>query len=142
MGDGLVVDPDLNVCVDPTDCPSNYPWIDHTNGFCVDICPEGEYGDPSTMECGPLNDCPGGYYGDDYLNECVLPSGCTTNSPYADSLSGSRMCVHLDDCPANSYGDLVEKECVYNGNCHASIPYTDENTRKCVVFPQTPILGT
>lgn len=134
MGDGLAVNPLTNVCSDYSSCPTEYPWADSDSGFCVEMCPDGVFGDPNTMECVDLSSCPTGYYGDDTNNECVLPADCPTNTPYADPVSGSRMCVALEDCPDDTYGDVVQKECVYNGDCYTTIPYTDEKTRRCVVL--------
>ena len=61
-------------CVNDTDCPYGY-YADDNLGLCVTACTEGQW--IHGKNC--IVQCPDGYYGNPSTLTCVIPTGCPTN---------------------------------------------------------------
>ena len=70
---GMMWDPDLEVCVEEPECPEGQIW-DLELGECIDIpeCPDGQVWDPQAEECVPGDECPSGLW-DEITGICVEP---------------------------------------------------------------------
>ena len=108
-------------CVNATDCPYGY-YADDNLGLCVSACTENQW--IHGKNCLPQ--CPDGYYGNPSTLTCVLPAGCPTNY-YADNETVS--CV--SECQG-SFGDASTHRCVFVCPIVSSVKYyADPVTRKC-----------
>lgn len=104
-------------CVTGVNCPSTYYADDNVN-LCVTACTDGQwiYG----KYC--LYICPDGYYGNPSSLTCVVPLSCPTNY-YADNVT--QTCV--SQC-SGSFADKINQVCV---DVCASPYFANPPTRAC-----------